>query len=314
MEDREKDQSTLPEPIFVGSGPEGDQAANFLLTTVDQILREQEEGLQGPLGGDLSEWIAQLWTKPIQFKRQYPPIYNKAATLQIAMKEAAAMAVDPGQKEEKQITDLIASVPPQDLLRMMEAFQAGKVSEANQIRSAMVDRLRSQMGNRMPPESIAAFAGWVQRGRAAQAAGLCLLLYKVHPLILIAQARKGARQAVLNLIKVDKLFLNDSCTAQVIRDAGLQKDRPYLEQLSRAIKYRYKYSPKTRWRQGCRLYLYLLFSFDPELQATAKIHLRIDPDGTRFKTFGAFQRYFERAKNEFNQLRAGIVENPDQKT
>jgi hypothetical protein len=197
---------------------------------------------------------------------------------------------------------------------MMEAFQAGQVSEANQIRSEVVDRLRSQMGNSISPERIAAFAGLVQSGRAAKVSALCLLLYKVYPLTLIAQARKGDRQAVLNLVKIDKLFLNDSCTAQVIRQTGLEKDRLYLEQLARAIKYRYKYSPKTRWRQGCRFYLYLLFSLDPELQATARVHHRIDPGGTRFKTFEAFQRYFERAKNDFDQLQAGIVENPDQNT
>jgi hypothetical protein len=92
MAGENKNRSTCAEPIFVGSGPEGDLAADFLLTLVDQILNEQDDGLRGPLEGELSDWIAKLRAKQVQFERRYPPIYNKAATLQEMMKEAAAMA------------------------------------------------------------------------------------------------------------------------------------------------------------------------------------------------------------------------------
>jgi hypothetical protein len=309
MAEEEKDRSTLPEPILVGSGPEGEQAAEFLLTMADWVLREQEGGLLGPLEGDLSEWVTELARKPVQFERRDPLSHTKGAILQAAMKEALAMAVDPSNKTEKPMADLIGSISPQDLQRMFEAIQAGQVGEAEKIRSEVIEKLQAQLRKRITPQSIPAFAALVKRGRAAQATALCCLLHKDHPLSLIAQARKGNRQAVLKLIKVDNLFLNDHCTAQVIREAALQKDRPYLEQLARAIKYK----PKTGWRQGCRLYLYLLFNFDPRLSASAKIQLRIDPDGVRFRTFEAFQKFVERSKNEFDRVQASWVENPERK-
>ena len=310
MADREKDRSTIPEPLLVGSGPAGELAAEFFLTIADQILRGEQVGLLGSLEGDLSDWVAELSRKPVQFDRRETVSNNKGAILQEALRQALAMAVVPGEKGEKQIADLIGGVSPQDLQRIFEALQGGEVGEANKVRAEMIEKLRPQMGNRMSPKSFRAFAVLVKRMRAAYAAALSVLLYKVHPMTLIAQARRGDRQAVLKLIKVDKLFLNDCCTAQVAREAALRMDRTYCGQLARAIKYK----PKMGWRQGCRLYLYLLFGFDPQLHASAKLQLRIDPDGTRFKTFEAFQKFVERSKKEFNRLQAEWIENPEEKT
>ena len=170
MVEEEKDKSTLPEPIFVGSGPEGERAAEFFLTFADWILGD-EMGLLGPLEGDLSDWLAELAKKPVQFERHEPLSHNTGAIFQEAMKEALAMVVDPSEKREKQITDLIGSVSPRDLQRIVEALKGGKVGEANKIRSEVVEKLHSQ--KRIPPESIPAFAALVKRGRAAQVVALC---------------------------------------------------------------------------------------------------------------------------------------------
>jgi len=305
----ETTKSTLPEPILVGPGPEGAQAAEFFLTIADWVLGEQEVGLRGPLEGDLSDWVAGLAGRPVHFEPHGPVRGNEGAIFQVVHQQALEIAADPNEAREKQIADLVGSVAPEDLQRMFEALKAGEVGEANKIRSEAIKKLHPQLVNQITPESIPAFAAMVKRGRAALTAALCLLAYKVHPLTLIAQARRGDRQAVLNLIKVDKLFLNDRCTAQVIHDAALQKDRPYLEQLARAI----KYTPKTGWRHGCRLYLYLLFNFVPRFGASVKIYHRIDPDGTRFKTIEAFQKFVERSKKEFDRLQADLGEHPEEK-
>jgi hypothetical protein len=69
--------------------------------------------------------------------------------------------------------------------------------------------------------------------------------------------RGGDRGAVLSLIKTDKLFLTDSCTAGAIRQADLQNDRRLPGKLGRAV----AYEPQTDWKQGCRCYLYGLLPF-----------------------------------------------------
>jgi hypothetical protein len=120
----------------------------------------------------------------------------------------------------------------------------------------------------------------------------------MHPLSLIAQAREGDRRAVLDLVKVDKLFLHDRCTARVIRDAELQNDRAFLGQLARALAYK----PKLGWRRACQLYLQMLFALGTQLPALPVFQLRLDPEGKRFRSFAAFEKFFERCRAEFHQF------------
>jgi hypothetical protein len=63
---------------------------------------------------------------------------------------------------------------------------------------------------------------------------------------------------VLDLIKVDKLFLTDSCTARVIRQAEFQNDRTFFKQLAKAIGYK----PQLGSKKVCRLYLCVIFNAD----------------------------------------------------
>jgi hypothetical protein len=106
----------------------------------------------------------------------------------------------------------------------------------------------------------------------------------------------------LSLIKIDKLFLTDSCTTGVIRQAELQNDRRFLGKLARAV----AYEPKTNWRQGCRLYLYGLLSFGAPIPSLPKLQLRLDPQGRRFKTAGAFEKFVERSRKEFAEMVEGL--------
>ena len=111
----------------------------------------------------------------------------------------------------------------------------------------------------------------------------------------------------MNLIKIDKLFLTDSCTAGVIRQAELQNDRRFLGKLARAV----AYEPKTNWRQGCRLYLYGLLSLGVPLPTLAKLQLRFDPEGSQFQTAGAFEKFVERSRKEFADMVEGLPGNSE---
>lgn len=131
--------------------------------------------------------------------------------------------------------------------------------------------------------------------------------------MLINRARNGDVEAVLNLIRVDRLFLTDSCTANVIRQAEFHNDRPFFEKLATAVKYK----PRLGWKKRCRLYLSILFSMAAPLPPLVKLQLRVDPDGTRFKSFLAFERFVQRCGKDFENIQAnsstdnGPVSKPD---
>ena len=161
----------------------------------------------------------------------------------------------------------------------------------------------------MTGEGLEALLALGARNRAVRAAALCMVLYKTHPLSLMAQARGGDQGAVLSLIKIDKLFLTDSCTAGVIRQAELQNDRRFLGKLARAV----AYEPQTNWRQGCRLYLYGLLSLGVPLPSLTKLQLRFDPNGRRFQTVGAFEKFVERSRKEFVDLVEGLPDNSERR-
>jgi hypothetical protein len=152
----------------------------------------------------------------------------------------------------------------------------------------------------MTPARAAAFAAMVGRGRSARAAALCLLLYKTDPTVVMNRARNGDVQAVLNLIRLDRLFLTDSSTARVIRQAEFKNDRAFFRKLATAV----KYTPRLGWKKGCRLYLYILFAMAAPLPQLAKLQLRVDPDGTRFRSFSAFERFVQRCGKDFEDIHA----------
>ena len=300
MAGQKKDQPTTSVPIVVGSGPGEEHAVEFLLTVAEWVLREEELGLLGPLEGEISDWIAQLWTKPIQFDRRDPSRHNEAAIQREVLRESFAIMVDPRDQKEKQFADLLGDISLEDTQEIMAAVQKGDISAVNQVRSQILAKLIPKFVKQITPENVASLSTLVKRCRAGRAGALCLVLYKEHPLSLIAGARGGDQRAVLNLIKIDKLFLSDSCTAPVLKQAELGCDRKFLGQLAKALTYK----PKTGWRTVCRLYLYFLFILEPRLPTLPILQLRLDPEGTRFRSFPAFEKFVERCRKEFGRLQA----------
>jgi hypothetical protein len=134
-----------------------------------------------------------------------------------------------------------------------------------------------------------------------------MAIHEVHPASLIARASKGDRQATLDLIKVDKLFLHDSCAEKVIRDAGLRNDYSFLQQLARAQ----TYQPKLRVREIQHLYFYSLFLLEQEgnmcLPTGHKLWRILDPRGREYDSLDAFERDFQRRRKAFERILSDIA-------
>jgi hypothetical protein len=307
MANKEKGKPTPPVPILVASGIGGDYAAEFYLTFTDWFLRD-EMNVLGDLEGEVSAWLRECFAKPVQFERHNIPEQNKGAVQREVMREFFAITADPRKKEEMQIGSLLEGAYSEDLNRTLEALQRGDHSAAEKIRAELVERLSPIFAKQVTKESISALGRFVARGRASRVAALCMVLYKKNPLSLIEQAQEGNREAVLKLIKLDKLFLTDSCTAQVIRRAELQNDRIFLGQLARAVTYK----PKTNWRQGCRLYIYMFCMLRVEMPSLTALWHRVDPDGKHFASIDAFEKFVERSRKEFDRIQISVtVGNPE---
>jgi hypothetical protein len=134
--------------------------------------------------------------------------------------------------------------------------------------------------------------------RAFQAFVVCSVIHKADPRALITQARNGDRRAVLDLIKVDKLFLHDSCTENVLKKAEREDDRHFLRQVARAM----EYEPKIGAKTPHRLYLFTLFGLSMKPSDLIKTQHQTDPQGKIFKGIYSFERFVERCFNEFKKL------------
>ena len=140
-----------------------------------------------------------------------------------------------------------------------------------------------------------------QQLRSLRALLVCFQINKIHVLTLIARAEKGQRQAVLDLVKVDRMFLHDPCTDAVIRQAEMLNDRYFLDQLTRAQEYRFK--PKTRALY--RLYLHLLLlieRFGLPLPTMHELWKILDPRAREYESLQSFERDVERRRVDFDQM------------
>ena len=134
--------------------------------------------------------------------------------------------------------------------------------------------------------------------KAAQVAFRCLALYKTTPILPIERARQGDQRAALDLVKLDKLFLTDACTQEVLRKAALEHDYGFSERLSGAIEYKAEF---TR-RHAFQVYFYGLFALGIELPSVFKLQMTLDPEGSEFPGDYGFERFFERRRKDLTFL------------
>lgn len=157
------------------------------------------------------------------------------------------------------------------------------------------------------PDGLPALSGFASSEeslkmlRANRALAMCLSLHEAHPLSLMARAAKGDRQAALDLIKVDKLFLHDRCTENLIKKAELQNDRAFMKQLARAQ----IFVPKLSTREIQRLYFYQLFLMEQagvQLPTQHELWRILDPRGRQYRSLSAFERDFQRRRKAFERM------------
>lgn len=140
-----------------------------------------------------------------------------------------------------------------------------------------------------------------QQLRSLRALLVCFQVNKIHVLTLMARATKGQRRAVLDLVKVDRMFLHDPCTDAVIRQAEMLNDRYFLDQFTRAQEYRFK--PKIRALH--HLYLHLLFMierFGVPLPRMEELWRILDPHTREYKSLQSLERDVERRRIDFDQM------------
>jgi hypothetical protein len=163
---------------------------------------------------------------------------------------------------------------PQALDRIKSNLESSEFGEVN--------RLCNEVLRKAGAKETFDMVGLLAITKAAQTVYRSIARYRVSPMVLIELARGGERRAVLDLIKIDKLFLLDSCTQGVLRRALSSGDRAFSDQVARAQLFK----PRFDRRAACELYLYVLFSLRIELPPIAKLRVILDPDGTAFpKTY-----------------------------
>ena len=128
-----------------------------------------------------------------------------------------------------------------------------------------------------------------------------MALLHEHPLLLIERASNGDRRAVLDLIKVDKMFVNDWCCKETIRRAGLQDDIEFMAQVQRALEYKRKIGR----REIFHVYLFHLFLFEIfglKVSPVNELWRRLDPLGREYGSLEAFEKDVQRRRENFSHI------------
>jgi hypothetical protein len=291
-------EPTFGRSVFVGSDSDSSRAIRALLATVELFLSEDGAIAEAPYEGNLSDWIAELGSKPIEFSFFVMPGGTPNFERRL-LEESASLLVDPRNDAEVEITKklFVDGVSSDDVRRLLTILQSSDPRELMQFQKEMAEKLKPILGPLTPGKLSVAMAH-LTRMRALRAAVLSMVLYKDHALSLISKARDGDRRATLDLVQIDKLFLIDDCTRRVVRNAMLRADKHFLNQLAAALKTR----PKTGAKKACRLYLYLIWLLKAETPQLAEIYPILDPDGGKFRSFGAFEKFVARCREEFNSM------------
>jgi hypothetical protein len=186
---------------------------------------------------------------------------------------------------ESLLKQVKVALPPEALNKIKENLERSAFDEVNRLCN---EALRKAGANGTTFDIVALLA----ITRAAQTGYRCIARYRVSPIQLIERARLGDRRAVLELIKLDKLFSQDSCTQSVLRKALLSSDKLFNDQVARAQ----LFVPTFNRRDACEFYMMILAGLRINLPPLHKLRAIIDPDRTAFTGDYAFEKCFERRK------------------
>jgi hypothetical protein len=287
-----KNKPTKRNSQFVASEEARSRATRQLLAGLWRSVRRQLPVPEGSEG--ISLWICQL-SGLGALHLNGPNIETDESHIEA---EAALRALGPEASPEKisekfaATNALKASPYYQD---MMAAASGEDFAKFDTAFTELAKRAGDLWTPGFEPPFPVSFDTGVQINRALRVTVVCTVLQRVHPLTLIAQALKGDQEAVLDLVKADKLFLTDRCTQKVIRDAGLRNDQQFMGRLASAQ----KYQPRLRRRDLVRIYFNLLFLLEwagQPLPRIDELQRLVDPEGREFGGIYAFEKDLQRQR------------------
>jgi hypothetical protein len=178
---------------------------------------------------------------------------------------------------------------------MMAAAKAGDFAAFDATYTEGAKRVAQLWAPDFTPPFPVTFDSAVQVNRAVRATVVCMVLLRVHPWTLIVRALQGEQNAVLNLVRADKLFLQDRCTQNVIRQAGLRNDVQFMARLAGAQ----QYQPWLYRRDLIHIYFTLLFTLElggQPLPRIDELQRLVDPEGRVFAGLYAFEKDLQRQR------------------
>jgi len=288
MTPHRRNKPTLSTLKFVGRVVTWDWIARSLVSFFHALLTEDLRLERFPLQADLSDWIERLEKRPFGAFSRMGSGWRGVRGLWHCCQLLWTL------REPNSANEII--YPAQKLLLAKD-------------RTELEDccRIRDIAGLNLRCQKILERAGknWrfdlqdcIGTLRAAQVTFRCLALYKVNPIHLIERARQGDQPAVLELVKLDKLFLTDACIHEVLRKTAVEPDFGFWEKLSGAIEYQAEF---TR-RHAFQVYFYSLFALGIELPSVFQLQSTVDPQGSEFPGDYAFEKFFERRRKDLTFL------------
>ena len=294
----EKNKPTNPKAKFVAPAEAQSRRIRRLLAGLLRFIRRARR-LPRP-EGDLSLWLCQMHGLGLAYGSAGQN--TSFASLNTEALQPFAPGTDPAIVRKKIAeSEVIASGTAID--RLIESAKLGDATKFNKDFEEIVQKIKNVWlpGFQLPLQL--SFPNVLALIRATRALLICTALHGTHPLILIARAWRNERQAVLDLVKVDELFLVDRCTQNVIRDAALQEDQDFFNQLAHAQTNKMT----VRVRDLFHIYFYVLFlweSLGRPLPRIDELQRLLDPRGKKYKGLYAFEKDFQRGRAEFREMLA----------
>ena len=232
-------ETTIPVPKIVGLVLTSDWFAGWYVSFLSEFLSIDMNFRNVPLKGDLSDWIEGLGEG---FFVQWIPEWRSVKAFAMLL-ELAYKLRNPNQVNK--LLRLLEDQCSQELLQQVLTSSETRDFERLKI---SIEKMATKAGF-SEFSALALFASL----RAVQAAMRCLVWYRISPLVLIEKARKGDRDATLDLIRIDRLFLVDACTQNVLRQVSMGNDKAFTARLGRIESAR----PKFGRREACEFYFYM---------------------------------------------------------
>ena len=298
MNPSEKNKPTNRQARFVA--PEGERSRTLRRFLAGLWIFVRKQRPVPEKDGDISQWICQLHGLAA-LRRTNGKATQDGSDLEMG---ELLRTFGPELSPEKMRGNLARSDAIQRDARVQGMIEAAKRGDSATFNAGFKEIAESMqevwLPNFKPPFDLS-LSSVLQMRRSLRAILVGTALYHVHPIKLIARAWRGDKSAVLDLIRIDKLFLQDRCTLKVIRDAALRNDQAFIDQLANAQ----KYQPRLRRRDLIHLYFQVLFVLElvgQPLPRTDELQRLLDPQGDIFRGCYAFERDLQRWREHFNKI------------